>query len=105
MNDIERVARVMGMKPHREVLEVRKVDGGHLAHTKDEQWTLVRDDGTTAPAAAPELTHERDSGVVEPELASGGIVKGTPPIVGENGPEEAFVRGTVKPAPKRRGHS
>lgn len=100
MNDIERAAAQMGMK-RSEVLEVVPVDDGHAVRTHDEQWTLVRDDGTMSPGAAPELTLERDSGVVE--LATGGIISpGGAYLVGESGPEELAA---VKPAPKRRGRS
>lgn len=62
MDDIERVARVMGMK-RTEVQEVVPVDDGHAVRTHDGQWTLVRDDGTMRPGDAPEVTLERDSGV------------------------------------------
>lgn len=65
MDDIESVARQMGMKPS-EVLEVVQVDGGQLVRTHDGQWTLVRDDGTCVASAAPGATLERDAGVVEP---------------------------------------
>jgi hypothetical protein len=78
---IEQLAAVMGMKPHREVQEAVPVDGGHAVRTHDDRWTLVRDDGTTEPCAAPELVVERDHGAAEPE------------------PE------TVKAEPKRRGRS
>lgn len=67
MDDIERCARLMGMKPHREVLEAVPVDGGHAVRTHDGRWTLVRDDGTTEPTVAPELVVERDHGTAEPE--------------------------------------
>lgn len=79
MDNIESVAALMGMKPHREVQEVVPVDDGHAVRTHDGRWTLVRDDGTTSPAAAPELVVERDHGTAEPE--------------------------PVKPEPKRRGRS
>lgn len=93
MDDIERCARAMGMKPHREVQEVVPVDGGHAARTHDGRWTLVRDDGTTQPTEAP-LVVERDSGVVE-DL----------PYRVEVGGEEVVVTPVVKPEPKRRGRS
>lgn len=99
MDDIERVAAVMGMKAHREVQEAVPVDDGTAARTHDGRWTLVRDDGTTAPCEAPELVVERDHGTAE--LASGGIVSGPPHIVGERGPEPVVV----PPASKRRGRS
>ena len=63
---IELYAQLMGMKPS-EVLEVVSVDDGHAVRTHDGQWTLVRDDGTVRPGAAPDVVLERDSGVVEPE--------------------------------------
>ena len=44
MDDIERLARLMGMK-RAEVLEAVPVDDGHAVRTHDEQWTLVRDAG------------------------------------------------------------
>jgi hypothetical protein len=49
MDDIEKYARLLGMKPHREVLEVREVEGGHAVRTHDGQWTLVRDSGVVSP--------------------------------------------------------
>lgn len=66
MDDIERCARLMGMK-RTEVQEAVPVDEGHAVRTHDGQWTLVRDDGTTAPSHAPELVVDRDHGTVEPE--------------------------------------
>jgi len=53
---IEQYAARMGMKPHREVLEVVPVDDGHAVRTHDGQWTLIRADGSLghradAPAA------------------------------------------------------
>lgn len=42
--DIEQVARRLGMKPA-EVTEVVQAAEGTLAQTKDETWTLIRDDG------------------------------------------------------------
>lgn len=77
MDDIERYARLMGMK-RSEVLEVVPGDGGARVRTSDGAWTHVSD-GTFTLVDAPEVTLERDSGTVEPE------------------PE--------KPAPKRRGRS
>jgi hypothetical protein len=62
MTEIERCARLMGMKPA-EVVEAVSVDEGHAVRTHDGQWTLVRDDGTVRPGAAPEVTLARDSGV------------------------------------------
>lgn len=97
MTEIERCARLMGMK-RSEVLEAVPVDDGHAVRTHDGQWTLVRDDGTLQPGEAPEVALERDSGV---ELASGGVVKGNPVVIGEQGPELLVVPA----APKRRGRS
>lgn len=67
MDDIERCAQLMGMKPNREVQEVVETADGHAVRTHDGQWTLVRDDGTTEPCEAPELVVERDHGTAEPE--------------------------------------
>lgn len=78
MNDIERCAQLMGMKPS-EVVEVVLDADGVLVQTHDGQWTLIRDDGTLQPGAAPEPAVERDADVVDPDPA--------------------------KPAPKRRGRS
>lgn len=100
MDEIERCARAMGMKPHREVLEVVPVDGGYAVRTHDEQWTLVRDDGTVQPTKAPELVVERDHGTAE--LASGGIVTGPAAKVIDDG---CIVPPAAKPETKRRARS
>jgi hypothetical protein len=43
-SDIEQVAERLGMKPS-EVTEVVVDADGVLAQTKDEKWTLIRDNG------------------------------------------------------------
>jgi hypothetical protein len=43
---IEDAARIMGMKPHREVRQATPVDGGTVALTHDGGRTLIRDDGS-----------------------------------------------------------
>lgn len=72
MDDIERCARLLGMKPS-EVLEVMQVDGGELACTHDGVWTLIREDGElvfrvvppTPPADPDGLTQENLEDVVD----------------------------------------
>lgn len=88
---IERYAALMGMKPHREVLEVVPVDDGHAARTHDGRWTLVRDDGTMRPVEAP-------AALVDADESEAAMLRG---FHGE--PEDEAPAG--KPAPKRRGRA
>lgn len=43
---IEEAARILGMKPHREVLSVVPTDEGHVVSTHDGNRTLIRRDGS-----------------------------------------------------------
>lgn len=55
---LEHIARGMGMKPHREVLEVVKAGDGYKVRTHDGQWTLVDGDGNVIREAPEPATDE-----------------------------------------------
>jgi len=94
MDDIEHFARLLGMKPHREVLEVVSVDEGHAVRTHDGQWTLVRDDGTRGlPGGRPARP------LVDADEATEAMLQG---FHGEPQPEDEPA---LKPAAKRRGRA
>jgi hypothetical protein len=87
-DDIERCARLMGMK-RTEVLEVVPADGGDLVRTHDGQWTLIRDSGVAE--SADEATAAMLRGF-----------RGDPEPEPTPGPEPTPE---TKPAPKRRGRA
>lgn len=94
MDAIEKCAALMGMKPHREVLEVVPVDGGNAVRTHDGQWTLIRDDGTRVDRV-PDPTV-----LVDPDEAREAMLRG---FRGEPDPEDEPA---ATPAPpKRRGRA
>ncbi len=112
MDDIERCARLMGMK-RTEVQEVVPASSGHdLVRTHDGAWTLLRDNGVATRVDEAEAAMLRGfHGEPEPELASGGIVKNPGPVlVGEQGAEDlgpldAHGKQRVAVASKRRGRA
>jgi hypothetical protein len=50
---IEEAARIMGMKPHREVREVVATTAGNCVRTHDGQWTLIHPDGKSMTFQVP----------------------------------------------------
>lgn len=87
-DDIERCARLMGMKQS-EVLEVVPADGGDLVRTHDGAWTLVRADGS--------LGHHADAPSAPTAAAEPKVEPAPEPSPG--------VEPSATPAPKRRGRA